>query len=79
MQSAAMESEWIICMQCDTEFEYTAAEQDRHVEKGYDAPQRCPACRKHKTKFITVWEPWESKGRNKNYRKKRKGGDGRTI
>lgn len=60
-----MESQWIVCIQCDMEFEYETAEQVRHAEKGYDAPQRCPACRKHKHKFMNEWQPWEPKDRKK--------------
>lgn len=60
-----MDCEWIICMQCDNEFEFDEAEQARYAEKGYDAPHRCPECRKHKTKIIYL-------GRQKESRKQRK-------
>jgi len=60
-----MESQWIICMQCETEFEYDATNQIRDAEKGFDAPLRCPSCRKHKTKYIDAWERKKAKnGRN---------------
>jgi rubrerythrin len=63
-----MESEWITCMQCDTEFEFDIAEQVRYAEKGYDAPQRCPECRKHKTKFLNGRGQGSSKNRRRNFR-----------
>ena len=63
-----MESEWFVCMQCDIEFEFDAAEQARYAEKGYDKPLRCPECRKHKTKFFDGREQGSSKSRKKNFR-----------
>jgi len=58
-----MESEWLVCMQCDTEFEFDEKEQVRYTEKGYDAPHRCPECRKHKSKIIYLNTKKECKNR----------------
>ena len=63
-----METKWIVCLQCETEFEFDASEQRRYAEKGYDDPRRCPSCRKHKTKVLDAWEMGELKGRKKKYR-----------
>ena len=63
-----MESEWIVCVQCDSEFEFDAADQQRYAEKEYDAPQRCPDCRKHKSKLIFLGTQRESKFKRKLYR-----------
>jgi hypothetical protein len=38
------------CIQCQNEFEFTIAEQEYHAQMGFDAPKRCPYCRKHKSK-----------------------------
>ena len=38
------------CIQCESEFIVTAAEQERLLTKGFDIPKRCPACRKNKMK-----------------------------
>lgn len=70
-----MESEWIVCVQCDSEFEFDAADQQRHAGKGYDAPQRCPDCRKHKSKLIFLSRHRESKLRRKLYRNKKERND----
>jgi hypothetical protein len=61
-----MQTEWLTCIQCDSEFEFDVSEQLRHVEKGYDLPRRCPACRKHKTKIMNAWEIKKNKTRQKN-------------
>ena len=61
-----MESEWFVCMQCDTEFEFNGEEQIRYAERGYEAPCRCPECRKHKAKLIAIARKKESKSWRKN-------------
>ena len=47
-----MQSEWLVCVQCEDEFEFSAADQIRYGEKGFEPPQRCPSCRRHKSKGI---------------------------
>jgi uncharacterized paraquat-inducible protein A len=61
----AMQNEWIVCVQCDAEFEYDVVEQARHAEMGYDTPRRCPDCRRHKTKIMSRWERKMSKNHQK--------------
>jgi hypothetical protein len=38
------------CIQCGSEFEVAASEQERLLAKGFDIPKRCHACRKNKMK-----------------------------
>ena len=45
-----METILLECIQCQSEFEYSPAEQEYHDRMGFDDPKRCPYCRKHKTK-----------------------------
>ncbi len=45
-----METLILECIQCENEFEYTAAEQEYFERMGFDDPKRCPYCRKHKLK-----------------------------
>jgi len=59
-----MQSKWIVCVQCDDEFEFTIADQVRYVKKGFEAPKRCPTCRKHKSKEIYLDRKREAKSRN---------------
>lgn len=36
----------LVCSDCQAEFVYTAADQQRHKERGYEhEPKRCPECR----------------------------------
>ena len=70
-----MESKWIVCIQCDSDFEFDTEDQIRYAEKGYDEPQRCSDCRKHKSKIIDLNGQRESKLRKKLYRNKRGGVD----
>ena len=71
------QSEWIVCVQCDTEFEYNVIEQTRHYEMGYDTPRRCPDCRKHKTKIMSGWERKMDKTRQKNNQRRNEDDSGR--
>ena len=60
-----VQNEWIVCVQCDREFEYDVVEQARHAQMGYDAPRRCPVCRKHMAKIMSGWERKMNKTRQK--------------
>ena len=66
-----MENEWIACIQCDDEFEFSVADQIRYARKGFEPPQRCTACRRHKTKIIYLDNKRETKNRRAIYRDKR--------
>lgn len=41
----------IQCIQCGKPFVFTAAEQERFLSRGFDAPRRCCDCRKKKAKL----------------------------
>ena len=71
LRSIAMESEWIVCVQCDDDFEFNTADQIRYEQKGFEPPQRCPACRKHKHKVIYLDRSRVSKNRKILYHRKR--------
>jgi DNA-directed RNA polymerase subunit RPC12/RpoP len=45
-----MEPIEIECMSCGQEFEFTVYEQRIYQDKNFDAPRRCPDCRKQKLK-----------------------------
>jgi hypothetical protein len=64
-----MESQWIVCVQCEMEFEFDEAEQLRHADLGFDVPRRCSSCRKHKSKIMNGWELKMFKSRKKNFQR----------
>ena len=66
-----MESNWIVCVQCDDEFEFTIADQVRYAKKRFEAPKRCPPCRKHKSKVICLDRKREAKSKKIIYRDKK--------
>jgi len=35
----------LTCVQCNTEFTFTADDQQFHAGRGYQEPKRCPTCR----------------------------------
>ena len=45
-----MENMVITCIQCEEDFEFTVEEQEKLKKRGFDAPLRCPQCRKHKSR-----------------------------
>jgi Probable zinc-ribbon domain len=47
---AAMRDQLITCVQCKTDFEFSAVEQEYYNDKGFNPPRRCPQCRKNKSK-----------------------------
>jgi len=49
--SEKMKTEFITCIQCGQEFEFSAQEQQQFDRRGFDAPKRCPACRRKKSKL----------------------------
>ena len=48
---AAMRDQLITCVQCNTEFRFSAVEQEHYNHKGFNPPKRCPQCRKNKAKL----------------------------
>ena len=43
-----MKNRIITCIQCYEDFEFTVYEQEKFNQRGFDAPLRCPHCRKNK-------------------------------
>ena len=35
----------LTCVECGSEFTFTADDQEFHARKGYQEPKRCPSCR----------------------------------
>jgi hypothetical protein len=58
-----MESQYITCIQCNTEFEFTIVEQEHFQARGFDPPRRCPSCRKKKFRMVDV--EWDKKHNKK--------------
>ena len=68
-----MRDQTIYCIQCDSAFTFSVAEQKRSNSQGFDAPKRCPECRKRKQKSANSengrrkrgqkqYEDWEMMG-----------------
>jgi len=60
----------ITCIQCEEDFEFTVEEQEKLEKRGFDAPLRCPQCRKHKARNLQREENRKSKSKKKQYRMK---------
>ena len=65
-----MENMLITCIQCQEDFEFTVEEQEKMKDRGFDAPLRCPPCRKHKSRNHQHEENSKFKDRKKHYRLK---------
>ena len=65
-----MENMVITCIQCEEDFEFTVEEQEKLNKRGFDAPLRCPQCRKHKFRNLQHEEKRKSKSKKKQYRMK---------
>ena len=60
----------IICIQCDTDFEFSAKDQRKYEQMGFDQPMRCPLCRKHKSGDSNYHEKRKHKNKKKHFRMK---------
>lgn len=40
------EDKTLSCLECGTNFEFSAGEQEFYATKGFSDPRRCPACRR---------------------------------
>lgn len=63
-----MEDMVITCIQCQEDFEFTVEEQEKLNKRGFDAPLRCPVCRKHKSRNLQDEETRKSKNKKKRHR-----------
>lgn len=41
----AYQDRTLSCVECGSEFTFTADDQEFHARKGYQEPKRCPSCR----------------------------------
>lgn len=55
------------CVQCESQFELTAAEMRFYQNKGFDTPLRCHDCRRKKKKTNQVPLPNSNKNRKRHY------------
>ena len=63
-----MSSIYFECIQCGSTFEFSDSENRNYVAKGFDFPQRCPECRKHKDRNIAKYK--KHPNRKRDYRLK---------
>ncbi len=42
------EDRYLTCVECNSEFVFSADDQEFHAERGYQEPKRCPSCRQAK-------------------------------
>jgi hypothetical protein len=57
----------ITCIQCQEDFEFSVEEQEKLKKRGFDAPLRCPECRKHKARNLQQEENRKFKGKKKAF------------
>jgi NAD-dependent SIR2 family protein deacetylase len=60
----------VVCVQCEEEFEFSAMEQKRYEDRGYDFPKRCPSCRKHKYRNMDLMEDRHHVNRKRDFSSK---------
>ena len=65
-----MEAIFLTCIQCDEDFEFSVSEQKKYNQRGFDAPLRCPECRKNKHKDSEQAEKRKFRDKKKHYRLK---------
>lgn len=65
-----MENMVITCIQCEEDFELSVEEQEKLKKRGFDAPLRCPQCRKHKSRNLQNQESRKFKDKKKHHRQK---------
>lgn len=63
-----MESTTITCVQCDIDFEFSAKDQEKYEQMGFDQPRRCPLCRKRKSGISNNHEARKHKDKKKHFR-----------
>ena len=65
-----MEDMVITCIQCENEFRFSIEAQQKFQLLGFDEPQRCPDCRKNKSKTIYLPEKRRFKDKKRQHRQK---------
>ena len=51
---SSFEPRMLSCVDCGTDFEFTAEEQEFFAKKGFGEPKRCPTCRSKKKQMRTT-------------------------
>ena len=67
-----MKDKSIICIQCETPFVFSVAEQEHFITSGFAIPKRCSECRKKKLKGVEMNERWADKARQKRVLRRNK-------
>jgi len=65
-----MDALYLTCVQCDDEFEFTEEEAERYDNMGFDPPQRCPVCRRHKRKEAGTFPSHRHSQKKRDYQRK---------
>jgi CxxC-x17-CxxC domain-containing protein len=45
MEAMTYQDQTLTCVQCGSDFTFSADDQEFHASRGYQAPKRCPTCR----------------------------------
>jgi len=59
----------LICAHCGSAFVFSQEEQERYKVRGFDAPRRCPLCRKSRVKLHDEpqWQQKQRRSRRHNH------------
>lgn len=60
----------LTCVQCGNDFEFSDTHRNKLDSRGFDAPKRCPVCRKHKNKTAMDENDQRRRDKKKHYRMK---------
>lgn len=69
----------LTCIQCDSNFMFSIAQQKRCEEHGFDAPRRCPDCRKKKSRLYGKEDNRSKNGKRKEKRSKNRFDDDENL
>ncbi len=70
-----MEDMILVCVRCEEEFEFSALEQEKYEDRGYDIPKRCPTCRKHKYRNMDAMDDRRHTNKKREYSSKNRNAD----
>lgn len=66
-----MKDKIFTCIQCENTFLFSVDEQKRYLVCGFDAPKRCPGCRKKRFKVFEDPESFRNHKGKKRHRSRR--------
>jgi hypothetical protein len=64
-----MNDQTLYCVQCDEPFTFSASDQEKFRQRGFDSPRRCPACRQHRVRMADAFHDHEGRRRNRPRRR----------